>query len=86
MRKRFILLYIAAGSLLSIFLIVIVCNAKVENAAAGKTFSIAKDVPFNKVGLILGTGKTTAGGFITDITNIVLMPQLSYGKSIRFNL
>jgi SanA protein len=64
MRKRFILLYITAGLLLSILLIVIVCNAKVENAAAGKTFFKAEDVPYNKVGIVLGTGKTIEGGFI----------------------
>ena len=64
MRKSFILLYLTAGLLLSILLIVIICNAKVENAAAGKTFSKAEDVPYNKVGLVLGTGKTIEGGFI----------------------
>ena len=64
MRKRFILLYVTAGLLLSILLVVIICNAKVENAAAGKTFSKVEDVPHNKVGLVLGTGKTMEGGFI----------------------
>src|SRR5687768_1891002 len=64
MRKRFIVLCIAAGLLISVVLITLVCNAKVENAAAGKTFSKAEDVPHNKVGLVLGTGKTIEGGFI----------------------
>ncbi|HTE27576.1 SanA/YdcF family protein [Flavitalea sp.] len=64
MRKRFTVIYVAAGLLLSVLLIVIICNAKVENAAAGKTFSKVGDVPYNKVGLVLGTGKTLEGGFI----------------------
>ena len=64
MRKRFIVLYIAAGLLLSVLLVVIICNAKVEDAAAGKTFSKVEDLPYNKVGLVLGTGKTLEGGFI----------------------
>ena len=57
MRKILILLYVTAGLLLSIILIVIVCNAKVENAAAGKTFFIAEDVPYNKVGIFSWYGQ-----------------------------
>jgi SanA protein len=64
MRKRYIVLYLAAGILLITVLVIVICNAKVEAAADGKTYSDVELVPYNKVGLVLGTGKTIPGGFI----------------------
>lgn len=41
---------------------VIVCNAYVELTAKGKTFNNATEIPANKVGLLLGTGKYLKNG------------------------
>lgn len=38
------------------------CNWAVNKAAAGKLFSRVSDVPYNKVGLLLGTSKSLADG------------------------
>jgi SanA protein len=64
MRKRFIILYCLAGFLLTVILLVVICNATVEKAALGKTYWNVENLPYNKVGLVLGTGKTIPGGFI----------------------
>lgn len=50
--------------LLIIVLVVVifVCDRKVKNAAEGKVFSTASEVPYNKVALLLGTGKFLSNG------------------------
>src|SRR4051794_40366128 len=58
MRKIRILLFavllIAAGTFLCIY----VCNKIIEDAAKGKLYSNVHNIPFNKVGLLLGTSKS----------------------------
>jgi SanA protein len=42
--------------------IVVYCNWAVSKAAQGKLFNRVSDIPFNKVGLLLGTSKLLADG------------------------
>jgi SanA protein len=64
MRKRrivlFAFLFLVVVSVCTLY----VCNRVVENAAAGKLYSDTKDLPFHKVGLLLGTAKYFAGGHL----------------------
>lgn len=56
MRKRkFLLFFILV--LVTIGVLVVVCNMLVERAAEGKLYSDVNSIPFNRVGLLLGTGK-----------------------------
>jgi SanA protein len=54
-----------------VFLIIVItgltlylCDKAVVNAAKGKLYSSTLVIPFNKVGLLLGTGKYLAGGYL----------------------
>ena len=57
MRKKKILLYslllIFSGLLLTVYL----CNKIITNTAKNKLYSDTRSIPFNKVGLLLGTSK-----------------------------
>jgi SanA protein len=43
---------------------IIYCNTKVESASQGKLYSNVERIPHNHVGLLLGTGKYLAGGYL----------------------
>ena len=43
---------------------IIICNVYVELIAKGKTFNNTTEIPSNKVGLLLGTGKYLTNGNI----------------------
>lgn len=43
-------------------LILLLCNQAVNSAADGKTYESTKDIPKNKVGLVLGTSKKLSSG------------------------
>jgi SanA protein len=43
--------------LILLFFIVVYCNQTIEAASHGKLFNNVNDIPFNKTGLLLGTGK-----------------------------
>ena len=64
MRISIRLRYVIIALVLLTVLIIVVCDKIVENAAIGKTFSVTSEIPFNKVGLVLGTSKRLAGGSI----------------------
>ena len=55
-KKLFLKFYIPTAILL--FLFTFYCSYKVEENAAGKTYSDISKIPYNKVGLLLGTCKT----------------------------
>lgn len=55
-KKLFIRCYFPATVLLLIF--IFFCNHQVEKNAIGKTYSNVNEIPFNRVGLLLGTCKT----------------------------
>ena len=62
MRKRKIIWY-SLLVLISICIItVIACNYIVNRTAKGKLFTDVKTIPFNKVGLLLGTSKKLSNG------------------------
>jgi SanA protein len=63
MRKKRIVLY-GLLALIPIFLITIfLCNFIIRNTAKGKLFSAVESVPYNKVGLLLGTSKKLNSGY-----------------------
>lgn len=64
MRISLRLRYVLIVLILFTVLVIVVCNQIVENAAFGKTYSTVSEVPFNRVGLVLGTSKRLAGGYI----------------------
>ena len=63
MRKKKIIyrsvLFIAVGLLSMIFF----CNKAIKDSAKGKVYSDVKTIPFNKVGLLLGTSKLGRTGY-----------------------
>lgn len=60
-KKRFL---IAIAVIIAITLITtFICNKVIVNAAKGKTYSDVKAIPFNKVGLLLGTAKLGRTGY-----------------------
>ena len=52
------MLVIVAFSLAAVY----VCNKLIENAATGKLYAETATIPYNEVGLLLGTGKYLANG------------------------
>ena len=45
-------------------LTIVICNRVIENAASGKLYSDTESIPFNKVGLLLGTSKYLKHGAV----------------------
>ncbi|HYO21314.1 MAG TPA: ElyC/SanA/YdcF family protein, partial [Flavisolibacter sp.] len=62
MRKKKIL-HITLLFLFLPFLIVYFCNKAIDNAAEGKLYSNVDSIPYNKVGLLLGTAKYLSNGY-----------------------
>lgn len=52
--------------LLFVFLVLVVffCNLAIDKAAEGKLYDNVDSIPYNKVGLLLGTSKFLASGYI----------------------
>src|ERR1700712_5649675 len=86
MRKKriflFAFLFIIAGGLLTVFL----CNNIIVNAAKDKLFTDVNTIPYNKVGLLLGTSKTLKnGGANPYYTNRILAAKkLFKANKIRY--
>ena len=57
-KKKLIILSLALLLILSVSAIFI-CDALIKKQATGKLYSTVNDVPYRKVGLLLGTGKYT---------------------------
>jgi len=62
MRKRKIIWYSLLALIPICFITVITCNFIINKTAKGKLFTDAKTIPFNKVGLLLGTSKKLSSG------------------------
>jgi SanA protein len=63
MRKKRILLYSLLALIPICLIAVFWCNKIIRDTAAGKLYSDSKTIPFNKVGLLLGTSKHLASGY-----------------------
>jgi SanA protein len=63
MRKKRILLYSFLAVIPICLLVTFLCNKIIRNTAAGKLYSDAKAIPYNKVGLLLGTSKRLSSGY-----------------------
>lgn len=50
--------------LASVPLAIIICNQKIVAAADGKLYNNTNEIPYNKVGLLLGTSKLSGDGYI----------------------
>ena len=57
------LLHILSLFLLLIVLVVFFCNLAIDKAAEGKLYNNVDSIPYNKVGLLLGTAKFLASGY-----------------------
>jgi SanA protein len=64
MPKRRILLFSVLLFGAITFMCIYLCNRIIENAAKGKLYSNVHEIPFRKVGLLLGTSKYLANGQI----------------------
>jgi SanA protein len=62
MSKKRILTYTFIFLLLATVATIYFCNRSVEKTAEGKLYSDTESIPFNKVGLLLGTSKYISGG------------------------
>lgn len=62
MSKKRIFLYTFIFLLLATTATVYFCNRSVEKASNGKLYADTQTIPFNKVGLLLGTSKYISGG------------------------
>jgi SanA protein len=63
MRKKRILLYCLLALIPICLIAVFLCNKIIRDTAAGKLYSDTKSIPYNKVGLLLGTSKNLASGY-----------------------
>jgi SanA protein len=45
-------------------LVIYYCNREIEACAANKLYNNVSDVPYNRVGLLLGTGKFLRNGML----------------------
>jgi SanA protein len=63
MRKKRMLLYSLLAIIPICLITVFLCNKIIRDTAAGKLYSDTKLIPFNKVGLLLGTSKHLASGY-----------------------
>jgi SanA protein len=64
MRKRKIILLTLGVLTFIIVLITWLCNRAIDNAAKGKLYSDTGNIPYNKVGLLLGTSRTGRHGHL----------------------
>ncbi len=58
-RRIFLLLFL---SLIAVLVLALVCNGIIDRAAEGKLYTDTAAIPYNKVGLLLGTSKFLPGG------------------------
>lgn len=63
MRKRKIIWYSILALIPICIITVITCNYIINKNATGKLFTDAKTIPYNKVGLLLGTSKRLSSGY-----------------------
>jgi SanA protein len=63
-KRKKSLLIVGLFSVVAFFTIVVAADAAVTNAAKGKLYDDTTSIPFNKVGLLLGTGKFLPDGYV----------------------
>lgn len=54
--------YGAIALLLGVLLLIVICNRIIINKASGRIYHSVEDIPYNKVGLVLGTNPFLKGG------------------------
>jgi len=63
MRGKRVFVFSISTLFLSACIIVYISDKLIKNAAKGKLYNEAASIPFNKTGLLLGTGKYISNGF-----------------------
>jgi SanA protein len=63
MRKKRILLYCLLAIIPICLIAIFLCNKIIRDTAAGKLYSDTKSIPYNRVGLLLGTSKLGRTGY-----------------------
>jgi len=63
MRKKRILLYCLLALIPICLIAIFLCNKIIRDTASGKLYSDTKSIPYNKVGLLLGTSKLGRTGY-----------------------
>jgi SanA protein len=64
MKRKKIFLFSILGLLVGTLLVIVIANLSIERSARGKLYSDAGTIPYNKVGLLLGTSKMLANGYV----------------------
>lgn len=64
MKKRKLILLLLAALVVIGLLVVFICNRIIENASKGKLYSDAAAIPYNRIGLLLGTTRHVVNGGI----------------------
>lgn len=63
MRKRIVIPVVLISVIVLSVLAILYCDSKVIAVSKGKTFYEVDSIPYNRVGLLLGTGKYLQGGY-----------------------
>ena len=73
---------VAALGLIGLF----ICNAIIVNNAKGKLYTAVNEIPYNRVGILLGTSKTTIHGFDNAFYNnrIAAAVELLKNNKIKY--
>jgi SanA protein len=66
MRRLRIFLFLVLLTVAGIIATIYICYKTVQHSAEGKLYADVRRVPYNKVGLLLGTNKYLAGGGINE--------------------
>src|ERR1700730_12279816 len=85
MRKRrtFLISFLILAAL--VFVSIYICDRTIEKAAEGKLYDQTQTIPHNKVGLLLGTSKYLAGGFINPYYNYRVQTAVQLLKAGKIN-
>ncbi len=83
-KKKFVIAVTVSGILL--FLTIFYCDITINRAAAGKLFTNAASIPYQKTGLLLGTAKYLANKRLNPYYNnrIVATTELFRGGKIKY--
>ena len=82
-RKNKILFFLSVLVFL-VIAITLICNVWIDKAAKGKTYTIAKDIPYKKTALLLGTSKFLKSGYINKYYSYRINATVELYKMHKF--
>lgn len=82
--KKFTIIVVLLA--ISCYVTILICDKKISENAAGKTFSNVNDIPANKVGILLGTSKFVSNGRVNPYykNRIIATEELLKSKKIKY--